>query len=56
VSNRCRPTTVIHRSETVPDPRYAAFAARVRARERVLGYWVTLDSPMSTERIARIGL
>jgi 4-hydroxy-2-oxoheptanedioate aldolase len=39
----------------VPDPRYTAFAAKVRARERVLGYWVTLDSPMSTERIARVG-
>jgi 4-hydroxy-2-oxoheptanedioate aldolase len=39
----------------VPDPRYTAFAAKVRARERVLGYWVTLDSPVSTERLARVG-
>jgi 4-hydroxy-2-oxoheptanedioate aldolase len=39
----------------VADPRYAAFAARIRARARVLGYWVTLDSPVSTERIARLG-
>jgi 4-hydroxy-2-oxoheptanedioate aldolase len=40
---------------TVSDPRYTDFAARIRARERVLGYWVVLDSPISTERIARIG-
>jgi 4-hydroxy-2-oxoheptanedioate aldolase len=33
----------------------AEFTARVRAREVVLGYWVVLDSPISTERIARIG-
>ena len=37
------------------DPRYPAFAAKIRTRERVLGYWVTLDSPVSTERIARLG-
>lgn len=30
-------------------------ARRLRARERVIGYWVTLDSPVSTERIARLG-
>jgi 4-hydroxy-2-oxoheptanedioate aldolase len=39
----------------VSDSRFASFAARIRARERVLGYWVTLDSPVSTERIARVG-
>ncbi len=39
----------------MPDPRYTAFAAKLRARERVLGYWVTLDSPVSTERLARVG-
>jgi 4-hydroxy-2-oxoheptanedioate aldolase len=39
----------------VPDPRYTDFATRIRGRERVLGYWVTLDSPVSTERIARTG-
>ena len=39
----------------MPDPRYTAFAAKIRARERVLGYWVTLDSPVSTEWIARVG-
>lgn len=33
----------------------AEFAAKVRARESVVGYWVTLDSPPSTERIARLG-
>ncbi|GAA3768512.1 aldolase/citrate lyase family protein [Plantactinospora mayteni] len=31
------------------------FATRIRAREQVVGYWVTLDSPVATERIARIG-
>ncbi|WP_328473175.1 aldolase/citrate lyase family protein [Actinoplanes sp. NBC_00393] len=33
----------------------AAFAAKVRARETVVGYWVTLDAPPATERIARLG-
>ena len=33
----------------------AAFAAKVRARETVAGYWVTLDAPPATERIARLG-
>jgi len=32
-----------------------AFAARLRARERVLGYWVMLGAPPATERIARLG-
>ncbi|MGH3878455.1 MAG: HpcH/HpaI aldolase family protein [Actinophytocola sp.] len=31
------------------------FAARLRARERVLGYWCALDAPVATERIARLG-
>jgi 2-keto-3-deoxy-L-rhamnonate aldolase RhmA len=31
------------------------FAARLRAREQLVGYWVVLDSPPSTERIARVG-
>jgi 4-hydroxy-2-oxoheptanedioate aldolase len=31
------------------------FAARVRAREQVLGYWAVLDAPVATERLARIG-
>lgn len=39
----------------MPDPRFRAFADRLRARERAVGYWVTLDSPVSTERIARLG-
>jgi 4-hydroxy-2-oxoheptanedioate aldolase len=39
----------------LPDSRFRAFADRLRARERVLGYWVALDSPVSTERIARLG-
>lgn len=30
-------------------------ARRLRARERVIGYWVTLDNPVGTERIARLG-
>jgi 4-hydroxy-2-oxoheptanedioate aldolase len=33
----------------------AEFAAKVRRRESVVGYWVVLDSPTSTERLARIG-
>ncbi|GAB3833430.1 aldolase/citrate lyase family protein [Kribbella italica] len=31
------------------------FAARLRAREQLVGYWVVLDAPPSTERIARVG-
>jgi 4-hydroxy-2-oxoheptanedioate aldolase len=31
------------------------FATRIRAREPLLGYWSVLDSPVSTERIARLG-
>ena len=33
----------------------AEFAARVRRRETVVGYWVVLDSPTATERLACIG-
>jgi 4-hydroxy-2-oxoheptanedioate aldolase len=33
----------------------AEFAAKVRRRETVIGYWVVLDSPASTERVARLG-
>ena len=31
------------------------FADRLRAREPVVGYWVTMDAPVATERIARVG-
>ncbi|ONI78482.1 aldolase [Kribbella sp. ALI-6-A] len=31
------------------------FAARLRAREHLVGYWVMLDAPPATERIARVG-
>lgn len=31
------------------------FADRVRNGERTIGYWVVMDSPVSTERIARLG-
>jgi 4-hydroxy-2-oxoheptanedioate aldolase len=31
------------------------FAARLRNRERVLGYWSVIDSPVSTEWLAHIG-
>ncbi|MEU0478951.1 aldolase/citrate lyase family protein [Streptosporangium sp. NPDC006013] len=31
------------------------FAARIRRREPALGYWTVLDSPVATERIARLG-
>ncbi|NEB00886.1 aldolase/citrate lyase family protein [Streptomyces sp. SID13726] len=33
----------------------AAFAAALRAREQLIGYWSVLDSPVSTERVARLG-
>ena len=33
----------------------AEFAAKVRRRDPVVGYWVVLDSPASTERVARLG-
>jgi len=33
----------------------AEFAARLRGREPVLGYWSALDAPVATERIARLG-
>ncbi len=31
------------------------FARKIRDREPAFGYWVVLDSPVSTERIARLG-
>lgn len=31
------------------------FANRVRSREKLVGYWVTLDAPPATERIAALG-
>jgi len=31
------------------------FAARLRRRERLLGYWCVLDSPVSTEWLAHVG-
>jgi len=31
------------------------FARRIRNREDSIGYWVTLDAPPATERIARLG-
>jgi 4-hydroxy-2-oxoheptanedioate aldolase len=33
----------------------AEFAARVRAGETVIGYWVVTDNPVGTERIGRLG-
>ena len=33
----------------------AEFAGRVRGRERLLGYWVALDAPPATERVAATG-
>lgn len=33
----------------------AELAARIRRREPVLGYWVVLDCPPATERLARTG-
>jgi 4-hydroxy-2-oxoheptanedioate aldolase len=31
------------------------FARRLRNRETQIGYWINMDSPMSTERLARVG-
>jgi 4-hydroxy-2-oxoheptanedioate aldolase len=31
------------------------YARRVRGREQIVGYWVIIDSPVSTERLARLG-
>ncbi|NQX25742.1 aldolase [Microbacteriaceae bacterium VKM Ac-2854] len=33
----------------------ADFARRFRAQEPMLGYWIVMDSPTSTERLARVG-
>jgi 4-hydroxy-2-oxoheptanedioate aldolase len=33
----------------------AEFAAKLRGRERVVGYWAALDAPPATERIAALG-
>lgn len=33
----------------------AEFARKLRARERVVGYWSALDAPPATERIANLG-
>jgi 4-hydroxy-2-oxoheptanedioate aldolase len=33
----------------------AEFAAKVRRREVVVGYWIASDNPPATERIARLG-
>ncbi|WP_020576574.1 HpcH/HpaI aldolase family protein [Actinopolymorpha alba] len=33
----------------------ADFAARIRRREKAIGYWVVLDAPIATERIGRLG-
>ncbi|MFF9347189.1 HpcH/HpaI aldolase/citrate lyase family protein [Streptomyces sp. NPDC014734] len=35
--------------------RPADFAARLRARRRLVGYWIACDNPVGTERIARLG-
>lgn len=32
-----------------------SFARKIRAREKAVGYWIVLDSPVSTERIGRLG-
>lgn len=31
------------------------FARRLRGRERLVGYWISCDNPVATERIARLG-
>lgn len=42
-------------STAAPSGTPAAFAAALRAREQLVGYWSVLDSPVSTERLARLG-
>ncbi|MCX4775164.1 aldolase/citrate lyase family protein (plasmid) [Streptomyces sp. NBC_01260] len=32
-----------------------SFARRLRARERLTGYWISCDNPVAVERIARLG-
>lgn len=39
----------------MPSPLATEFARKIRAREQAVGYWVVLDSPVSTERVARLG-
>lgn len=43
--------------DSTANPRVSAraFVERLRARQRAAGYWVVLDSPVSTERISRLG-
>ncbi len=36
-----------------PDP--STFVARLRRRERLVGYWIACDNPVGTERIAGVG-
>jgi 4-hydroxy-2-oxoheptanedioate aldolase len=31
------------------------FARRIRGRQQAIGYWVVLDDPIATERLARLG-
>ena len=31
------------------------FANRIRSREKLIGYWVVMDAPVATERLARLG-
>lgn len=33
----------------------ADFAAKVRSGQQLIGYWVVIDAPVATERLARIG-
>ena len=41
--------------EQQPLPTAQDFTRRVAGRERAVGYWVVLDAPIATERIARLG-
>lgn len=33
----------------------AEFARKLRARDKLVGYWIALDAPAATERVARVG-
>ncbi|MHA7956943.1 HpcH/HpaI aldolase family protein [Streptomyces sp. L500] len=50
-ANTTSPTT----SQTAERHDPATFAARLRRRERLLGYWIACDNPAGTERIAGVG-
>lgn len=49
------PGPCLPRTGGVEDGRMTDFAQRLRHREELIGYWVMLDSPFATERLAGLG-